>query len=133
MGRAGEGGAGAQPTTPQRRTERRLASGSSADAAAAQQTMAAAQQARAATPTVPSSVAQQARLSELHMQMDATHHAAGGGKAGQEALVSLDKELAESQLPQELLLAAMNAQLLETMSALAQRETEVDPMPRELG
>ena len=44
-------------------------------------------------------MAQHARLSELHMQMGAAQRAPGG-RAGQEALVSLDKELAESQMPQ---------------------------------
>ena len=83
------------------------------------------------TPSATPSKAQTAaRLSALNAQMQSEHKGAGGGgKEGggkaQEGLVQLDKELAESELPQELLLAAMNAQLLETMSALAQRETEV--------
>ena len=46
-----------------------------------------------------SSLIQWARLSELHMQMGAAQRAPGG-RTGQEALVSLDKELAESQMPQ---------------------------------
>ena len=50
----------------------------------------------------------------------------------QEALVELPSALAESELDEGLLLAGMNAQLLEASAALGQRQEECDKMGREV-
>jgi hypothetical protein len=57
---------------------------------------------------------------------------AGAADSPQDAIIELPAELAESEVDSQLLLAAMNAQLLEATAALAQRQQECERMGREV-
>lgn len=54
------------------------------------------------------------------------------GTAGPHTIVELPSELAEAAVDDQLLLAAMNAQLVEAVAMLAQRQQECEHMGREL-
>eukprot|EP00966_Prymnesium_polylepis_P140479 3244827-Prymnesium_polylepis.1 len=68
---------------------------------------------------------------EQERKLQALQKAAAGSAAPQEGIVELPSELAEAPIDDQLLLAAMNAQLLEATAALAQRQQECERMGRE--